>query len=235
MRIAVVDDEEAVRRQIKSYVVQFCQARDLSVECVCFEDAVSFLNHQKADFDAVFMDIKMPGYNGMEAARILRQTDQNMILVFITNLKQYAIHGYDVDAVGFVVKPITQYDFDVVMDKVVRRIDRSSAPDMIVKTAAGMNRIRIRDIYFIEVIKHKLIFHTVFGLVESWGTLVTTEKQLPAHSFSRCNVCYLVNLQHVQSVNRETVVVGGEALKIARSRKREFMMDLARYEGGLGE
>ena len=147
------------------------------------------------------------------------------------NLKQYAIHGYDVDAIGFVVKPITQYDFDVVMDKVVRRIEAGISRDITVKTANGMSRLKINDIYYIEVIKHKLIFHTVFGLVESWGTLVTTEKMLPARSFSRCNVCYLVNLRHVQSVDRETVTVCGESLKIARSRKREFMMDLARYEG----
>ena len=115
MRIAVVDDEEIVRNQIESYVEQFCRTRELPVECVCFEDAVTFLKNYKASFDAVFLDIKMPGYNGMEAAKILRKTDQNTILVFITNLKQYAIHGYDVDAIGFVVKPITQYDFNVVM------------------------------------------------------------------------------------------------------------------------
>lgn len=231
MRIAVVDDEEMVRKQIESYVKQFCQTKELPVECVCFEEAVTFLKNYKASFDAVFLDIKMPGYNGMEAAKILRQTDQNTILVFITNLKQYAIHGYDVDAIGFVVKPITQYDFDVVMDKVVRRIEAGISRDITVKTANGMSRLKINDIYYIEVIKHKLIFHTVFGLVESWGTLVTTEKMLPDRSFSRCNVCYLVNLRHVQSVDRETVTVCGESLKIARSRKREFMMDLARYEG----
>ena len=234
MRIAVVDDEESVRKQIKSYVEQFCQAGEIPVECVCFEEAVTFLKNYKADFDAVFLDIKMPGYNGMEAAKILRQTDQTTILVFITNLKQYAINGYDVDAIGFVVKPITQYDFNVVMEKVARRIDAGISRDLTVKTANGMSRLKINDIYYVEVIKHKLIFHTAFGPVESWGTLVTTEKMLPKLNFSRCNVCYLVNLRHVQAVDRETVIVSGEPLKISRARKREFLMDLARFEGAIG-
>ncbi len=234
MRIAVVDDEESVRKQIKSYVEQFCQAGEIPVECVCFEEAVTFLKNYKADFDAVFLDIKMPGYNGMEAAKILRKTDQTTILVFVTNLKQYAINGYDVDAIGFVVKPITQYDFNVVMEKVARRIDAGISRDLTVKTANGMSRLKINDIYYVEVIKHKLIFHTVFGPVESWGTLVTTEKMLPKLNFSRCNVCYLVNLRHVQAVDRETVIVSGEPLKISRARKREFLMDLARFEGAIG-
>ena len=233
MRFAIIDDEAAVRKQVQQYVEQYCVDRHLPAECVCFAEAVTFLKNYRADFDAVFMDIKMPGYNGMEAAEILRQTDKNVILVFITNLKQYAIHGYAVDAIGFVVKPIAPYDFSVVMDKVTQRIAAQETDGITVKTASGIRRLNLRDIYYIEVIKHKLIFHTVFGDIEAWGTLVTTEETLPRHCFSRCNVCYLVNLHHVQAVDRDTVVVGSVPLKIARSRKKEFLMDLARF-GGMG-
>ncbi|MBO7363743.1 MAG: response regulator transcription factor, partial [Lachnospiraceae bacterium] len=167
MRIAIVDDEEIVRNQIRNYVEQFCQARELPVACACFEDADSFLKNYSPVYDAVFLDIKMPGSNGMEAARILRRTDQATILVFITNLKQYAIQGYTVDAIGFVVKPVNRYDFDVVMEKVIRRVRSNGPGDLSVKTANGMARLRIRDILYIEVIRHKLVFHTVGGEVES--------------------------------------------------------------------
>ena len=70
---------------------------------------------------------------------------------------------------------------------------------------------------------------TVFGDINGWGTLVSVEEILPAQFFSRCNVCYLVNLHHVQSVDKDVVVVAGEPLKIARSRKKEFLTDLARF------
>lgn len=233
MRIAIIDDEDQVRSQVKGLVEQYGQEKNVSVECVCFSEAVSFLKAYKADYDAVFMDIKMPGYNGMEAAQILRETDKNVILVFITNLKQYAIHGYEVDAIGFVVKPINRYDLFVVMDKVNQKIAVRGANDITLKTPNGIRRLCVRDIFYIEVMKHKLIFYTIYGDIESWGTLVMTEEMLPKHCFSRCNVCYLVNLHHVLSVDKDTVMVGTTPLKIARSRKKEFLIDLAKF-GGMG-
>lgn len=229
MRFAIIDDEEHIRKQIRDLVERYCAEKQIPVDCACYEEAVTFLQDYRADFDAVFLDIKMPGYNGLQAAEILRQTDKNVPLVFITNLKQYAIHGYSVDAMGFVVKPLVPYDFVVQMDKVMQRVTTRKTNDITIKTATGFQRLSVMDVYYIEVIKHKLIFHTVFGDINGWGTLVSTEEMLPAQFFSRCNVCYLVNLHHVQSVDKDVVMVAGTPLKIARSRKKEFLTELARF------
>ena len=91
MRFAIIDDEEYIRNQIRQLVETYCEEKRIPVDCICYKEAVTFLQEYRASFDAVFMDIKMPGYNGLEAAKILRQTDKNVPLVFITNLKQYAI------------------------------------------------------------------------------------------------------------------------------------------------
>lgn len=229
VRFAIIDDEEYIRNQIRQLVEAYCEEKRIPVDCICYKEAVTFLQEYRASFDAVFMDIKMPGYNGLEAAEILRQTDKNVPLVFITNLKQYAIHGYSVDAMGFVVKPLIPYDFNVQMDKILQRAAAQQVNAVTIKTATGFQRLNIKDIFYIEVIKHKLIFHTVFGDINGWGTLVSVEEILPAQFFSRCNVCYLVNLHHVQSVDKDVVVVAGEPLKIARSRKKELLTDLARF------
>ncbi len=231
MRVAIIDDEAPVREQVKKYVEDYSAEKNLPMECECFEEAVTFLNNYKSYYDVIFLDIKMPGYNGMEAAEILRKTDTNVVLVFITNLKEYAIQGYKVDAIGFVVKPLNRYDFFVIMDKVVQKVTARMSDDVTIRTANGIRRLGVRDIFYIEVIKHKLIFHTVFGDIVAWGTLVTVEETLPANCFSRCNVCYLVNLYHVKSVDKDTVMVGTTPLKIARSRKKEFLMDLGRFVG----
>lgn len=229
MRIAVIDDEKAVGMQIESFVKEYCKIKDVPAEIVRYEEAVSFLeNYSKANFDAVFLDIKMPKMNGLRAAELLRQADDNVIIVFITNLKQFAIKGYSVDATGFVVKPIDEYDFNILMDKIVRIHNTRKSDLCTVNTVDGICRVKARDIHYIEVIKHKLIYHTVDGDINSWGSLVTAEKTLP-QNFSRCNVCYLVNLQHVQAISGEYVKVAGTPLKIARSRKKEFIADLARY------
>lgn len=234
MRIAIIDDEEAVSAQIEDLIEDYCKGKEICTEIVRYHEAVSFLESYKADFDVVFLDIKMPKLNGMKAAEILRKADSNVIIVFVTNLKQYAIRGYDVDASGFVVKPIDQYDFNVLMDKIVRKYDSRIQPEYTIKTVEGMRRIRVDDIYYIEIIKHKLIYHTSLGEITSWGSLVTVEGELPKEHFSRCNVCYLVNLHYVQAISGDYVTVAGVPLKIARSRKREFFADVAKFGGSEG-
>lgn len=169
MRFAIIDDEEYIRNQIRQLVETYCEEKRIPVDCICYKEAVTFLQEYRASFDAVFMDIKMPGYNGLEAAKILRQTDKNVPLVFITNLKQYAIHGYSVDAMGFVVKPLIPYDFNVQMDKILQRAAAQQVNAVTIKTATGFQRLNIKDIFYIEVIKHKLIFHTVFGGYQRLG------------------------------------------------------------------
>lgn len=229
MRIAIVDDEESIRVQVKNLVESYCKEKAIFVECVLYAEAVSLLKHYKANFDAIFFDIKMPGYNGLEAAELLRKQDTNTAIVFITNLKQYAIRGYSVDAIAFVAKPIVPYDFFVLMNKIVQKGKLRSFNSITVKTQDGIKMMDVRDILYIETIKHRLIFHTVQGDTETWGTLIATEEQLPKNAFSRCNVCFLVNLQHVHSINKDIVMVGTIPLKIARSRKQEFMDSLAKY------
>ena len=173
----------------------------------------------------------MPKLNGMNAAELLRKSDKNVIIVFITNLKQYAIRGYSVDALGFIVKPIEEYNFIVLMEKVTREVISRKTNELTIKTINGLQRLKVRDIYYIEIIKHKLIYHTVFGDIEAWGSLATEQEKLPSDYFSRCNICYLLNLLHVQSVDGDMVNIGGDSLKIARSRKKEFLAELARFSG----
>ena len=233
MRVAIIDDEESVRNQIVDLVSNFCTEKEIPKECICYSEAVSFLENYKADFDVIFLDIKMPKLNGMKAAEMIRQYDKNVIIVFITNLKQYAILGYSVDAIGFIVKPIEEYNFNVLMEKVIREVTSRKNNDLTIKTVNGLRRVKIIDIYYIEIIKHKLIYHTAFGDIEAWGSLATEQDKLPRDCFSRCNVCYLLNLLHVQAVEGDTVSIGGDSLKIARSRKKEFLSDLARF-GGTG-
>lgn len=231
MRIAIIDDEEVVGAQIENLVEKYSKKNDIRADIVRYNEAVSFLENYKSDFDVVFLDIKMPKLNGMRAAEMLRKLDENIIIVFITNLIQYAIRGYNVDAIGFVVKPVDEYNFTILMDKVVRTYESRKQAECTIKTAEGVRRIRIRDINYIEIIKHKLIFHTALGDITSWGSLVTVEADLPKEHFSRCNVCYLVNLYRVQEINGDYVTVAGEPLKIARSRKKEFFADIAKFWG----
>ncbi|MBR1813100.1 MAG: response regulator transcription factor [Lachnospiraceae bacterium] len=117
IRIAVVEDEKEYSDQLFSYLERFRKETHQAVSAELFCDGMSFLDEYKGDFDIVFMDIAMPHMNGLEAAKKLRQVDGIVCLIFITTLAQYAIRGYEVDALDFLVKPVTYELFRLKLEK----------------------------------------------------------------------------------------------------------------------
>lgn len=106
LRIAVVDDEADQRALIAEYLARFCAgaAREIDVDAYC--NGFDFLSVFDSRYDAVFLDIQMPDMNGIQVAEEIRATDQRVKIVFITNLGQYAVQGYAVRAMDFIVKPL---------------------------------------------------------------------------------------------------------------------------------
>jgi len=100
LRIAVVDDEQPARELLCGYIQRYSREKELPVAVTEFQDGLSFISNYKPIFDVVFIDIKMPLLDGMEAAKVLYKLDKNVCIVFVTNMAQYAVKGYEVDAVG---------------------------------------------------------------------------------------------------------------------------------------
>ena len=121
VRIAIVEDTQTDSKTLMRYVKEYTRLVNVEVEISVFDNAVKFLDKYTPKFDIVFMDIEMPYINGMEASKKLRELDQKVILIFVTNLAKYAIKGYEVQAFDFVVKPITYHDFTL---KFVKSNDR---------------------------------------------------------------------------------------------------------------
>ena len=109
VRIAIVEDKEVDAQQLKGYIMQFQNESCIPMYVTHFSNGMNFLDEYTNDFDVVFMDIEMPHLNGMETAKKLRKVDASVALVFITNMAQYAIAGYEVSAVDFMVKPVGYY------------------------------------------------------------------------------------------------------------------------------
>lgn len=235
LRIAIIDDEESVAKRLDALITAYCKDRGINLFSTYYENAVEFLESYKAEFDMVFMDIKMPELNGMNAAQELRELDKTVLIVFVTNMRQYAVKGYSVDALDFIIKPVEEFSLNTLMDKALRIISsRKQDKAITIKTKNKVNRVSVKDICYIEVRAHKLTYKTTLGTIESWGALADIEKQLPEEYFVRCNNCYMVNLQYITSVDGEDIIVYGDTLKMARTRKKEFLASLARFfgEGG---
>lgn len=234
MRIAVVDDEKKIIGQLQEFLYRFAAEQKLQIEVCPFLSAQKMLEEYDFSYDIIFMDIEMEGMDGLAAARKLRELDERVVLVFVTNMAQYAIRGYEVDAVDFVVKPVSYANFAFRLQKALRHVPKEKNAQIAVRTADGLRKFNVGDIYFVEVILHYLIYHTVSGDYKVRGTIREAQEQLEGHAFVRSNNCYLVNLQHVEAVNGHNLTVNGTQLQISRNRKNDFMQAFTRYMGGIG-
>lgn len=233
MRIAVVEDEKTYRNTLLSYLKQFQEETGIAVEIKEFENGNQIVWDYHSNYDAVFMDIEMPGMDGMEAARCIRKVDEQVVIVFITNVARYAVQGYEVGALDFIVKPVTYTSFKMKMQKIVRQTKRNRETSITLIKNDEMYKVPSSSVYYVEVCNHQLIYHTDQGEIAVWKSLKSVEKGLESMHFAKCNSCYLVNLLHVQAVKKDSVFVEGDELKISRGRKADFMKAVADYMGGL--
>ena len=157
--LIVEDEDEAARGRLASLIERYGREHDAKFKVTRHRDASSFIK-SKTSYDLVFMDIDLPGMSGMEAAGLMRAYDEETPLIFVTNLAQYAIRGYEVDALDFIVKPVSWYHFSMRMDKAMRAMRRHSAAGRLkVSTRSGVRVIPTADVLHIDVSNHDLVYH----------------------------------------------------------------------------
>lgn len=231
MRIAVVEDETEAAALLCEYIARWAQETGTICTADTFTNGLDFISDYRPIYDVVFLDIEMPHMNGLTAAKKLRTLDCNVLLVFVTMMAQYAIRGYEVDAVGYMVKPVEYFSFARQMQKLQKKLDEDIGEQFSIQTVTNLARFLLKDLYYIEVVDHFLIFHTAEGSSKLFGKLSDVENRLAGKGFFRCNKGYLVNLRHVQRLRGNTVTVGGDELLVSRSKVRPLMAALNEYLG----
>lgn len=232
MNIALLDDEETVLCQLKGYVDRYCAEKDVKADIYCFSDAVDFLDHFRGIYDIVFLDIEMPYRSGMFVAEEIRKRDENVILIFVTNMAQYAVKGYSVHAYSFVVKPVDYAAFADILGRALQAAGRNqSRESVLVKVGTAVERVPVSDILYVEVYGHRITYHLSGRELACRDTMKAAEDKLRPYGFSRCHYCYLVNPAYVRAVDQaDCILVNGETLPIAKARKDAFLLDLAAFQ-----
>lgn len=232
-RVAFVDDDERFLDTLSGYADR--AAKEAGVECHIdrYRDGDEFLERYTGAYDMVFLDIAMPGSNGMDVAHRLREVDDSVCLIFVTSMARYAVEGYEVDALDFMVKPV---EYPVFRDKFRRALRYQMTRrefEVVIGSDAGMVRLRSSQIYYVEKDKNKnyLVYHTSRGQVRERGTITRKQELLANHGFGKCSSGCLVNYRHVESVGKDTVTVQGKALPLSRRERRPFLDALMRYLG----
>lgn len=226
VRIAIVDDQERDARLLGQALDRYAAERGVALEHSWLPSATDFLAGYRHQYEIVFMDIRMPGLDGMSAARSLRQIDQGVALVFLTSLAQYAVDGYELDAVDYILKPVSYEALKLKLPRVLARCP-SPQQEVVVQSGGKSTRLLPDEIEFVEIYDHHIQFVTTRGTVRAYGTLKEIEQQLP-EGFFRVNNQTIVNLRHVRGVEGQDVAVGGRRFSISRGRRKEFLEALQR-------
>ena len=169
----------------------------------------------------------MPLLDGMSAAQKIREQDATVVMIFITRMAKYAIKGYEVDALDFILKPITYAQLSMKLPRAIERASQRQKHHLFVTVNGEKQRVESSAIYYIEVRGHWLYLHLHNQTLEVSGSLQEIEDRLKDQQFSRCSNSYLVNLRHVDAVKKDSIVVGANTLPLSRSRRNTFLSDLA--------
>ena len=231
-RILIVEDTPAEADVLRGHLERYAAEKGLSLSIEVLPSALEFVNSRHVA-DLVFMDIDMPGINGMEAAEILRTYDTETPLVFVTNLAQYAVRGYQVDAVDFVVKPVEYGNFSQRMDRAMRVVARNSASSLALPTENGLRVVAQSELVYVDMSKHDVCYHLADGTcLKERGSLRAAEERLGASNFVRVSSGCLANMGRVTRIGRESIVMeDGTELFFSRSQRKHALEALANFVG----
>ena len=229
--IAIVDDEQSDSALLGARVEAYCKKNDIASQIRVFRDGFDFIRAIE-HFDIVFMDIRMEKLDGLETARLLRKINKDACLIFVTNMAQFAIKGYEVDALDFIIKPVTMASITYVLDKAMRRLQESTNTTLSLKTSKGAVSISAGDITYVEVFDHNLVYHTTKGDYVVRGRLSDVREKLDETRFVLCNRSFVVNLRYVSNLGSDYLTIGETKISISKSHRKEL---LKRFSSFLGD
>ena len=228
MRVAIIDDEQAQRDTLEAYLTRFSDESGSGFDVDKFPSGDALLADYQLIYDIILLDVDMPGTNGINTARRVREMDEDVTILFITNVAQYAINAFEVEAADYIIKPVEYYDFAMKFRRAVRRCARRGGRELTLDTVGGIRRVAISDIVYVEALDHYLTYHTRGkdagpGEIEVRGSIGEHEALLTPYGFCRIHKSYLVNLARIDVIRTGEAVVSGIAIPIGRRYKKALL------------
>ena len=222
LRFAVCDDETYMREELAARITGYMDGRGYGCQVDVFPGGRGLLESREP-FDMVFLDIQMPGQDGMETARLLRERGYEGLLVFITVLEEYVFRSFEVQPFDYLLKPVEEEKLHRTMDRAVQKLQERSPRSLLVQMGTIRRILPFSEILYCEVIGRKIYLHRQGGeILEFYQRLDRLEQQLDARFF-RCHRSYLVNLEHVCGYQGGQVqLTDGGRIPVSRLREQEL-------------
>ena len=225
MRIAICDDDIVQLKLIGKLIETWAHEKNASVNLFPFSTGDRLIQaHEKTPFDLLFLDIFMPGFNGMDVAKEIRHTDKKTDIVFLTSTPDFAVESYAVAAKNYLLKPVNEEALRATLDQIWAAATHTRKSIM-VKSGSTMQRIFLEEIEFIEAINRGTAFALSSGQsVQTSRPFHEFEKELEEESiFFKCHRSYIINIMHIDTYSKNEIkTLSGMRIPISRSYSATF-------------
>lgn len=221
MRIAICEDDPNMQQRLSDSIADWAASRKAQIDVLCYPSAEAFIiAWPEISFDLAFLDIQMKTMTGIELAEYIRKTDKNMLIVFVTSFSQYVLKGYDVNALHYLIKPLSPAKLLPILDKshTIWRSRQNAV--LLVANGTGQMKLPFDDIYCIAMFSHIAHVQTEGSSYELRKTADELTGLLPEY-FIRCHRSYIVNLFKADCVYKDSLLLSnGKNLPISRSQSK---------------
>lgn len=235
MRIAICDDEKSMQNILEKLLDEYSRMRNIDVSIDKFDNGHDLLRTlNEKEYEIVFMDYQMQVIDGMETSRLIRNNNNECIIIFVSAYPEVAVDSYEVNTFRFIVKPINKEKLFKAIDDYLKSIDYDNL--LILKTHEGTWKIKMSDIVYAEAKGKHTIIRTTQKTFEIHIHLKKIEDKLPTEKFCRCQRAYIAGLAHIDNhTNSEIYFDNGERAQIGKvyinKFKRRFQEYVMRYNG----
>lgn len=230
IRVAIIEDDPLFLRQEALFVERFGEQTHRDLTVTAFNSPVTFLKGASANFDILLLDILMPLYDGLTVAQEIRRFNPKLVILLVTSAPQYAIRGYSIGALSYILKPLSWSVFKSEFARAVDQVLAEDRPTIMLQSGAKYLQVPHREISYIESKRHKISVHTIKRDIIVPYTLSSLGERLAPFGFYRINSYYLVNMAHVESIEGHTCTLDdSRELRISRARKKGFIEALTQY------
>lgn len=217
-RIAACDDEAVFLQDMGNAIQQVMGEQGLPHQLALFSTSEALLQAvqgAKAGYDIIFLDIVMDGMDGIALAKEIRKHSAEVALVFVTASRDYALEGYGVKALHYLLKPVQKEDLAALLAEDYKK--RRQGHVLVLRGKEAMHKVQLDKVEYLEYVNRKTVLHTAGDCVSTNTPLSQLEKELPKEIFIRCHQGYILNLENIHELRRtQAVTVSGFVVPISR-------------------
>lgn len=234
MNIAIIEDDLNYAQQLEKHINKYQERKKVSIQCKHYSNGQLFLDQYQPVWDLIFLDIEMPILNGIDVAKKIRKVNQDVLIIFLTQMAQYAIKGYSVQAFDYILKPIQYYDLEMKLDQIQQLLQTKTNHYLIVNNKTQTIKLNTQAILYIESQNHRLFFHTSKQVYSStnFESLKKLAIELENYGFVRIHHSFIINLNFVTGYNTNDVFLDEIQLPLSRTYYKNFTLQLIHYWGG---